>query len=125
MNEENYEVGIDVQEEIAEEKDSGYIKMDFSLETPAERNELVQKIIKETPPEKLTNTYLEKLADYIIFAMDKEERKQKKILTDNRMVTVNKRETSFEGLAGKLENGEDGIYNMIANDKNIKQLSVL
>ena len=79
MNEENYEVGIDVQEEIAEEKDSGYIKMDFSLETPAERNELVQKIIKETPPEKLTNTYLEKLADYIIFAMDKEERKQKKI----------------------------------------------
>ena len=119
MNEENYEVGIDVQEEIAEEKDSGYIKMDFSLETPAERNELVQKIIKETPPEKLTNTYLEKLADYIIFAMDKEERKQKKILTDNRMVTVNKRETSFEGLAGKLENGEDGIYNMIANDKNI------
>lgn len=35
------------------------------------------------------------------------------------MVTVNKRETSFEGLVGKLENGEDGIYNMIANDKNI------
>ena len=51
--------------------------------------------------------------------MDKEERKKKKILTDNRMVTVNKRETSFEGLVGKLENGEDGIYNMIANDKNI------
>ena len=35
------------------------------------------------------------------------------------MVTVNKRETSFEGLVGRLENGEDGIYNMIANDKNI------
>ena len=51
--------------------------------------------------------------------MDKEERKTKKIITDNRMVTVNKRETSFEGLIGKLENGEDGIYNMIANDKNI------
>ena len=51
--------------------------------------------------------------------MDKEERKKKKILTDNRMVTVNKRETSFQGLADKLENGEDGIYNMIANDKNI------
>lgn len=119
MNEENYEVGIDVQEEIAEEKDFGYIKMDFSLETPEERNQLVQKIINETPPERLTNSYLEKLADYIIFAMDKEERKQKKILTDNRMVTVNRRETSFEGLAGKLENGEDGIYNMITNDKNI------
>lgn len=35
------------------------------------------------------------------------------------MVTVNKREMSFEGLVNRLENGEDGIYNMIANDKNI------
>lgn len=126
MDEEKYEVSIEVQEEIIEEEDlnyveydENYIKMDFSLETPEERNALVQKIIKETPPEKLTNKYLEKLADYIVFAMDKQERKNKKILTDNRMVTVNKRETSFEGLAGKLENGEDGIYNMIANDKNI------
>ena len=119
MENENYEAGIEIQEEIIEEKDNGYIKMDFSLESPFERNELVKKIIEQTPPERLTNSYLEKLTDYIIFAMDKEERKQKKILTDNRMVTVNKRETSFEGLAGKLENGEDGIYGMIANDKNI------
>ena len=119
MENENYEAGIDIQEEMIEEKDNGYIKMDFSLESPSERNELVKKIIEQTPPERLTNSYLEKLTDYIIFAMDKEERKQKKILTDNRMVTVNKRETSFEGLAGKLENGEDGIYGMIANDKNI------
>lgn len=126
MDEEKYEVGIEVQEEIAEEEDNNYveydesyIKMDFSLETPEERNALAQKIIEQTPPEKLTHKYLEKLADYIIFAMDKQERKNKKILTDNRMVTVNKRETSFEGLAGRLENGEDGIYNMIANDKNI------
>jgi hypothetical protein len=35
------------------------------------------------------------------------------------MVTVNKRETSFEGLIAKSENGEDGIYSMITNDKNI------
>lgn len=99
--------------------DSGYIKMDFSLESPEERKQKVEEIIANTPPEKLTNRYLEKLTDYIIFAMDKQEKKDKKILTDNRMVTVNKRETSFEGLAGSLENGEDGIYNMIANDKNI------
>lgn len=95
------------------------IKLDYTLETAWERNELVKKIIESLPPEKLTNRYLEILSDYIIFAMDKEERKVKKILTDNRMVTVNKREMSFEGLVGKLENGEDGIYNMIANDKNI------
>lgn len=94
-------------------------KLDYSLETPEERNEYVKKIIEETPPEQLTPKYLEILADYIIFAMDKQERKQKQILTDNRMVTVNKRELSFEGLVSKFENGEDGIYNMMTNDKNI------
>lgn len=108
-----------IEEQIIEEDIKPSRKLDYSLQTPEERNELVKKIIDETPPEQLTNKYLEILSDYIIFAMDKEERKQKRILTDNRMVTVNKRETSFQGLAGQLENGEDGIYNMIANDKNI------
>ena len=95
------------------------IKLDYSIESPKERNELVKKIIAESPPEKLTNKYLEILANYIIFAMSKEEKKKKIINTDNRMVTINKRETSFEGLATKFENGQDGIYNIIANDKNI------
>jgi len=35
------------------------------------------------------------------------------------MATINKRETSFEGLVSQLENGEDGIYNMITNNKNV------
>ena len=108
-----------IEEKLFEEDVKPSRKLDYTLQTPEERNELVKKIIDETPPEQLTNRYLEILTDYIIFAMDKEERKKKIILTDNRMVTVNKRETSFEGLVGKFENGEDGIYNMIANDKNI------
>lgn len=108
-----------IEEQLIEENIKPTHKLDYSLQTPQERNELVKKIIDETPPEQLTNKYLTILSDYIIFAMDKEERKKKKILTDNRMVTVNRRETSFQGLAGQLENGEDGIYNMIANDKNI------
>ena len=49
--------------------------------------------------------------------MEKQEKRQRKILTDNRMTTVNTRETSFEGLVSQLENGEDGIYNLITNDK--------
>lgn len=108
-----------IEEQLIEENIKPARKLDYSLQTPQERNELVKKIIDETPPEQLTNKYLTILSDYIIFAMNKEERKKKKILTDNRMVTVNRRETSFQGLAGQLENGEDGIYNMIANDKNI------
>ena len=50
--------------------------------------------------------------------MEKQERKERKILTDNRMMTVNKREMSFEGLVSQLENGEDGIYNLIRESKN-------
>lgn len=96
-----------------------YIKMDYSLKTTEERIAKVNEIIANTPPSKLTTQYLDKLSDYIIFTLNKKEKKEKKILTENRLVTVNKRETSFEGLVGKLANGEDGIYNMIANDKNI------
>jgi hypothetical protein len=52
-------------------------------------------------------------------AITKEERKSKQYLTDNRLLTINKRETSFEGLAEKFENGEDGLYNLMTHDKNI------
>ena len=51
--------------------------------------------------------------------MEKQEKKERKILTENRMATVNKRECSFEGLADQLENGEDGIYSLISENKNI------
>ena len=61
---------------------------------------------------------MEILADYLILCMEKQEKKEKKILTDNRMTTVNKRETSFEGLVSQFENGEDGIYNLISENKN-------
>lgn len=51
--------------------------------------------------------------------MEKQEKKEKKILTDNRMSTVNKRECSFEGLAAQMENGEDGIYGLMNENKNV------
>ena len=35
------------------------------------------------------------------------------------MITVNKRETSYQGLVSKFENGEDGLYNLINEDKNV------
>jgi len=108
-----------VEEEIEIEDNPSYIKMDWSLETSEERVAKVKEIIANTPSERLTQRYLDKLAEYITFPIDKEERKKKNILTNNRMVTINNRETSYEGLAGKLENGEDGIYNMMINDKNV------
>jgi hypothetical protein len=52
-------------------------------------------------------------------AISKAEKRGRLYLTDNRLVTIGKRETSYEGLIEKFENGEDGIYNLISNDKNI------
>jgi hypothetical protein len=72
-------------------------KLDYTIESPEERKALVEKILAETPD--ITPAYLEALADYLVLCMEKQERKQKNILTDNRMATVNKRECSFEGLA--------------------------
>ena len=92
------------------------IKLDYTLNTPEERKELVEKILAEEPAP--NDKYLEILADYLVLAMEKQERKERKILTENRMATVNKRETSFEGLVSQFENGEDGIYNLVTEDKN-------
>ena len=50
--------------------------------------------------------------------MEKQERKERNILTENRLTTVNRRETSFEGLVSQFENGEDGIYGIMTEDKN-------
>ena len=95
------------------------IKLDYSLKSAEERNELVNKILKEAPPSQLTNKYLEIMADYILdAAITKEDKKNKYITTNNRQVTIDKRETSYEGLVSKFENGEDGVYNLINNDKN-------
>lgn len=91
------------------------IKLDYTLSTPEERNELVKKILEENPNP--SNSYLEILADYLVLCLEKQEKKERKLLTENRMMTVNKRECSFEGLVSQLENGEDGIYNLIHEDK--------
>lgn len=91
------------------------LKLDYTLTSPEDRLELVNKILAEiTEP---NESYLEILANYLIVPIEREERRQHKILTDNRMTTVNKRETSLEGLVSQLENGEDGIYNLLDNGK--------
>lgn len=108
-----------IEEQIISENIAQTIKLDYKLKTMEERRELVDRIIAATPQAQLTNRYLEILGDYIMNAISKEEKKEKLYLTDNRLITINRRETSLEGLAEKFENGEDGLYNLIKNDKNI------
>lgn len=100
------------------------MQLDYSLTTSEERIELVNKIIEKTPQSQLTNQYLQYLTNYILFVYDKGQTKIEKknkeggVLTKNRMATIEKREMSFEGLVSSLENGEDGVYNLMINDKN-------
>lgn len=100
------------------------MQLDYSLSTAEERVELVNQIIEETPQEQLNIQYLQYLTNYILFVYDKGQTKKEKqhkdggVLTKNRMATIEKREMSFEGLVSSLENGEDGIYNLMINDKN-------
>lgn len=78
----------------------------------------MKKLLAETDVELLTPTILEKLSDYLIYAMTKEEKQSKKILTENRLVTIKKREVSYQGLAESFEGGEDALYNLfVENDK--------
>ena len=92
------------------------IKLDYTLKTVEERKAYVENLLskmEETP----NSAYLEILADYLVIPIERAERKERKVMTDNRMATINKRETSLEGLVAQLENGEDGIYNLINESK--------
>lgn len=100
-----------ISPEVSTEKE--IIHLDYSLKTPEERVTLVRKIIDQAKPSQLTRRYLEILTDYILDARTKAEKRDKTILTSNRLITVNKRETSYEDLINKFENGEDGVSNII------------
>lgn len=94
-----------------------YIKLDYTIKDPQERKKLVEQILNSGKT--FSSHYLDILSDYLVISPDKQERNQHNILTDNRMITVNKRETSYQGLVSKLENGEDGLYHMLGdNSKN-------
>lgn len=85
-------------------------KLDYSLKSAAERAIFVQELLPTLTQKQLNSeSYIEILSNYIISAMTPEEKKEKLILTDNRMVTVNKRETSMQRIVDSLENGEDGL----------------
>lgn len=96
--------------------------LDYSLSTPEERVAYVNTILEENQDKDIPNKYLTYLADYILFVADKDQTKKERevehpIVTKNREVTVSKRQVSFEEIVSNLENGEDGIYSLISNDK--------
>ena len=95
-----------------------YPCLDYTIVDFQQRNRRVHQIVNSVSAESLTPYYLEQLTKYL--TETPKNKKERKILTDNRLITINKRQISYEGLTTKLENGEDGIYNfMTEGDKNI------
>lgn len=96
------------------------MELDYSLTTPEERVAYVKNLLESHPLN--DSKTLKILADYILFTHDRNQTKKERvekypILTPNREFTIDKRQVSYEGLVDKLENGEDGIYNLIRIDK--------
>lgn len=102
-------------------KNTDQVKLDYTLTSLQERSDLVARYLAQfdKPP---TRQQCEYLSDYIFGAMPKSERKEKYILTDARLTTINKRETSYEGLVSQFETGEDGIYQIMATDTSPRYL---
>lgn len=91
------------------------LKLDYTIEKVEDRIALVNKILEENPepPE----AYLDLLANYIVIPIERKERKQHNFLTQNRLGVINEHETSYEGLVSSFENSEDGIFNLIHENK--------
>lgn len=88
------------------------MRLDYSITSPQERLIYINNVLA------LSNYWqsrdLQKMADYLIFSFSDNKGK---VLTDNRMVTINRRETSFQGLAERLEGGEDALHSLVREDK--------
>lgn len=88
-------------------------KLDWTITSLEKRLECVNEVLAEIPSP--NSAYLELMGTYLVECMEKQERREHKILTENRLATINKRETSLEGLISQFENGEDGIYNLLVD----------
>lgn len=51
------------------------LRLDPTVQDPQERNKIVTQIIESTPSEKLTPGYLKVLTEYLVYPLEKEERK--------------------------------------------------
>jgi hypothetical protein len=97
------------------------MQLDLNIEDENSRLELVKTIISEN--KELSPQDIKDLSNYLLFIGDKKETiKQRNeeypILTSNREATIAKRQISYDGLIDKFKNGEDGIYNIINNNRN-------
>lgn len=96
------------------------IQLNNNIKDESTRNNLVNSIVSQQ--KELSPQDVENLSDYLLYVRDKKQTIRQReeeypIITKNRDATISKRQISYEGLIDKLKNGEDGIYNIINNNK--------
>lgn len=79
--------------------------LDYTIEDAQERISFLNNSSIDS------NSNLEECADYILASLPK----TKSILTNNRLATINRRETSLEGICEKMETGENGLHNILSD----------
>ena len=84
-----------------------YIQLDTHLKTSEERLEYINNLLQSKTS--FTENELEWMATYLTYPLEKEERRQRRIMTDNRRVTIEAHESSYEGLSTKFEAGDDAL----------------
>lgn len=96
------------------------LELSKDIEGSQARLEIVKDYceFQESKGHEFTEKELEKLANYILYEVEKEE-KHKEIITNNRERTIAKRETSFEQLNTYDGHQTDFVENLVRNDKNI------
>jgi hypothetical protein len=95
--------------------------LDFTLKNSEDRVEQAKKELREA--HYTTPSYLENMTDYILKTKEsgqtKYEKKQEyQIITNNREVTIAKRQQSLDEITSNPEVGEDRLYVRINPDKN-------
>lgn len=90
-------------------------KLDYNLKTEEERKQCVNTMVAvyQEAGREFTNSYLQIIANYLLLLDVPKVHKDRKVLTPNRLKTINLRETSYESLAESLPGGEDEINNLI------------
>lgn len=96
--------------------------LDYTLTTAEERQDYINSLLKTYAP---STNELSLLADYLLFTRDRNQTKKERqqdypVTTPNREQTIDKRQISYEGLVDKLENGEDGIYSLMTDNREMK-----
>lgn len=100
-------------------------KLDYTIQDLTQRVALVNTIVQqyEQANIEINSQYLTVMADYCLGLDIKKQYKDRSILTKNRMITIYKRESSYDSLVADLPNGDNDIYNMMVDEPGLYYLT--